>query len=265
MNGLLKYLEVARTNLRSRYAYFWEQVLSTFHLVIIMFVFVQLWKVTYATSGSDQIGGYTLSEMIWYLVATEGMILSLPRIHSVLEAEVKDGDLAVRLNKPYSYLLFHYSAFAGEGLIRLITTLGVGSLTAYLLVGGFSFRWDAVPVLLLVYLVTQGVNFAYSASIGLAAFWVEDVSGLYFVFDRIKWILGGFLLPVEVYPEPIRTLVEALPFRHMIAGPARLFVKFSGGDALALLGAQSLWIALFGLVCWGIYRLGVRRVDINGG
>ncbi|MDB4894719.1 MAG: transporter permease protein [Firmicutes bacterium] len=175
--GWRKYFEVARTNLRARWAYLWDQLLSTIHLAFIMFVFVQLWRVTYASASPEAFAGYSLPEVIWYLVGTEAIIISLPRIHSVLESEVKEGDLAVRLNKPYSYLLFHYSAFLGEGLVRLATSLAVGGLTAYLLVGGFAFRWEALPVLLLLYLSTTVLHFFYNSVIGLAAFWVEDVFG----------------------------------------------------------------------------------------
>jgi ABC-2 type transport system permease protein len=260
-----KYFEVARTNLRSRWAYLWDQVLSTIHLAFIMFVFVQLWKVTYASSSPEAFAGYSLPEVIWYLVGTEAIITSLPRIHSVLASEVKNGDLAIRLNKPYSYLLFHYSAFLGEGLVRLATSLAVGGLTAYLLVGGFAFRWEALPVLLLLYLSTTMLHFFYSGVIGLAAFWVEDVFGLYLLLDRLKWMLGGMLLPVELYPAAVRRVVEALPFQYMIAAPARLFVKFSWAGAAQLAMSQAVWLVVFGLVCTTVYRLGVRRVDVNGG
>lgn len=261
----LKYAEVARTTLRSRWAYLWDQLLGTLYLAVIMFVFVQLWKVTYGSSSAEQFGGYSLPEIIWYLVATEAIILSLPRIHAVLEAEVKEGDLAVRLNKPYNYLLFHYSAFLGEGLMRLCTALLMGGLTAYLLVGGFAFRWEAIPALLLLYLTTQALHFFYNGAIGLAAFWTEDVTGLYLLADRLKWLMGGLLLPVELYPEMARRVVEALPFRYMLAGPARLFVKFTWAEAGHLLVSQLVWLALFGAGCALLYRLGVRRVDLNGG
>jgi ABC-2 type transport system permease protein len=265
MKVLLKYGQVAGITIRSRWAYFWDQLLSNWYLVIIMFVFVQLWKVTYSATGSVTLGGLTFPEMVWYLVATEGIIMSLPRVSSTIDQEVKDGDLALRLNKPYSYLLFHLSAFLGEAFVRLVTLLLMGGLTAYVLVGGFAFRWWSIPVLLLVYLVTACLHFCYIASIGLTAFWVEDTIGLYFVFDRVKWLLGGMLLPIELFPGAIRRVAEALPFRYMIAGPARLFIAFSWGDMAGLLQAQALWLAIFALVCAGIYRLGVRKVDVNGG
>lgn len=263
--ALLKYAEVAGIHARSQWAYLWDQLLSSIHLVIIMFVFVQLWRVTYALRGGGAIDDYTFQEMIWYLVMTEAVVLSLPRIHATIESEVKGGDLALRLNKPYNYLLFHYAAFVGEGMLRFVTALLIGGLSAYLMVGGFPFRWDGIPVLIGLYLTTSALNFCYMASIGLLAFWTEDVFGLFLLFDRLKWILGAFFLPVEVYPDAVRRLVEVLPFRHMIGGPARLFVKFSFGEAGMLFVNQAIWLALFGAVCWGLYRLGVRRVDLNGG
>lgn len=261
----LKYAEVARTNLRARWAYIWDQLLGRFFLVIAMFVFVQLWKVTYSSAAQDAFAGYSLPEIVWYLVATEAIVLSLPRIHTTLEAEVKDGDLAMRLNKPYSYLLFHFASYIGDGLVQLLTALMAGGLTAYLLVGGFPFRWESVPVLLLLYLSTALLHFFFSASIGLGAFWLEDIQGVHLLLDRVKWMLGGMLLPLEIYPAAVRRVAEALPFRYMLAGPARLFVKFSWADAGHLALAQAGWLVVFGVVCAGIYRLGVRRVDVNGG
>ncbi len=261
----LKYREVAGITVRSQWAYLWEQLIATLFLVVIMFVFVQLWQVTYAETPAGRFAGYSLPEIIWYLVATEAIILSLPRVHVLLQAEVQGGDLALRLNKPYSYLLFHYSAFLGEGLLRLAINLAVGGLTAYLLVGGFAFRWEGGLPLLGLYLTTQALHFCYAAAIGLAAFWMEDVTGLWFILDRAKWLLGGMLLPVELYPEAARRVVEALPFRHMIADPARLFVKFDWADAGTLLLNQAVWLVVFGALCAAIYRLGVRRVDVNGG
>lgn len=262
---LLKYLEMARINVRSRWAYFWDQLVASWFLVVVLFVFVQLWKVTYSAGGGGSIGGYTVTEMIWYLVATEVMLMATPRIHGAIEQDVKSGDLAIRLNKPYNYLLFHYASYIGDGLTRLVTAALVGGLTGYVLVGGFDFRWEGIPALLFVFLTTITVNFCYNAAIGLSAFWLEDVTGLYLLLDRLKWLLGGFLIPIEVYPDALRRLVEVLPFRHMIAGPARLLVKFSWADTAALLQSQLLWTLVFGLLCAGIYRLGVRKVDVNGG
>jgi ABC-2 type transport system permease protein len=265
MKLLRKYLAVVEITVRSRMAYLGEQLLSGFSVLIFMVVFVALWRTTFAVQGAERVDGYTLPQMIWYLVATEAIVLSLPRIHATIEGEVKGGDLAIRLNKPYSYLLFHYAATLGDALLRLASILLVGGLTAYLLVGPIPFRWEGVVPLLLLYISTQALNFCWNATIGLCAFWVEDVLGIFLVLDKIKWLLGGFLLPVELYPDVLKALVKVLPFHHMIGGPAHLFVQFSWEGALELGLAQLAWLPVLALMCGSVYRLGVRKVDVNGG
>lgn len=56
---LLKYVEVGRISVRSAWAYVWNQLLATLFLVIVLYVFVQLWRATFAAEGAV-INGYTL-------------------------------------------------------------------------------------------------------------------------------------------------------------------------------------------------------------
>jgi ABC-2 type transport system permease protein len=180
-------------------------------------------------------------------------------------AHLRDGSIHNRGKLVQREQVRHLGKRTRERDAKLLFTIGVGGLTAFLCVGGFAFRWEVLPLYLLVYLVTASLNFVFTAPIGLAAFWMEDVAGLFFILDRLKWILGGLLLPIEVYPGKMRAIAEALPFQHMIAGPARLFVKFAWPDFARLMQSQVLWLVIFGAICAGVYRLGVRRVDVNGG
>lgn len=266
MMGPRKYVEVARVTARSQAAYLGSEALGASGALVILFIYAQLWRTTYSVAGQGGlIAGYSEAELLWYLAAAEAIVLSLPPIHAVIEAEVRHGDVAIRLGQPYSYLLFHYSAFVGLGLLRFAVTLAVGGALIWVLVGPPPQALSGAPALLALLASTQALHFCYGASIGLAAFWVEDVSGLFFLFDRLKWLLGGFLLPIELYPAAIRPLVDALPFRHMIAGPARLFVKFEWAAAAELALSQALWLGILGLLCRALYRAGVRRVDVHGG
>ena len=42
------------------------------------------------------IDGFTLPQMIWYLVIAETIILSMVPFHRVLEKEIREGDIAIR-------------------------------------------------------------------------------------------------------------------------------------------------------------------------
>ena len=127
----IKLFEIARITLRSRFRYLWDMIGSTLFLAVVMFVFNRLWTVTYASSGtasggSKTLAGFTLDQMIWYLVATETIIMSMTPIHRHIEREIREGDVAIRLNKPYSFLGFHWSVFLGEGLLKAGILILVG-------------------------------------------------------------------------------------------------------------------------------------------
>jgi len=43
--------------------------------VLIIFVFVQLWTLTYKSQGTTKLGDYNLAQMIWYFAFAEAIIL----------------------------------------------------------------------------------------------------------------------------------------------------------------------------------------------
>lgn len=260
----MKYLQVILTTWRSRMAYFWDFVASSLFLVVILFVFVQLWRITLGKEGVA-IEGFTLEKMIWYYVATETIIMSLIPVHRHIEREIREGDVAIRLNKPYSYLLFHFSTTLAEGSFKALLLVLVGGTMTWYMVGPLSFDFSAIPALLVTYGVTMALNFSYAALIGLTAFWTEDVTGLFFVMDRLKWLLGGFLLPVTLFPEPLRSWAEVLPFQLMIYAPAKLAVEFTWSGWFDLLLRQGALLLVFAAATSLVYALGVRRLNLNGG
>jgi ABC-2 type transport system permease protein len=273
----LKLFVIARITIRSRLRYLWDLMGSTLFLAVVMFVFVRLWTVTYesnstlgATSGAaagaaSRIAGFSLAQMIWYLVATETIIMSMLPIHRYIEREIKDGDVAIRLNKPYSFLGYHWSVFIGEGLLKAVVLILVGGLVAAVTVGSIAFNWLSIPARVVTFLFTATLNFMYGALIGLLAFWTEDIAGFYFIFDRLKWLLGGFLMPIAVFPDWLQHIAGWLPFSLMIYRPARLAVEFDWTTWADLSVRQIGLILLMGFLTQGVYRLGVRRLDVNGG
>lgn len=258
-----KYLSISKITARSRMAYIFDFVASSFFLVIILFVFIKLWTIT--LKDQTVIEGFDLKKMIWYYVATETLIMSLFPLHRTIEKEIREGDVAIRLNKPYSYLAFHYSVCMTESTIKAFILLLVGSIMTYFMVGPIAFDLSHTPAIVLIYLVTTSLNFLFSALIGMSAFWTEDVSGLFFIFDRLKWLLGGFLLPITIFPEPIKTIAMNSPFHLMIYSPAKLFIDFSYIEFLKLLLAQVGLFAVMTTIAGSVYYFGIRKLNLNGG
>jgi ABC-2 type transport system permease protein len=73
------------------------------------------------------------------------------------------------------------------------------------------------------------------------------------------------LLPLELFAEPFRTICSFLPFQTMIYFPVKSAIQFDALRMVHMLGIQTLWIGLFGVLLYAVYRKGVRRLNVNGG
>lgn len=277
-----KYSGVFRITLMNNLAYIQDVALNSIFMLVVIFVFVALWKTTYSVTGEQSLGGFTLQQTIWYLVLTETIVMSSPRITVRIDAEVKGGDLAYSLNRPYHYVGFQYALFMGEAVVRFFMNLLVGGAVAWLSVGlpanggatpaGGSPAVSGVPPLLaavaasaVTIFMAFSLLFASMMALGLLAFWVEDATAVFLVYERSMWILGGLLLPLSLFPAAIRRVAEVLPFRFIINGPAQLAVKFAAADFWRVLAGQALWLGVSGVALALVYRAGVKRVNINGG
>lgn len=262
---IAKYVAIGRVTLATQVAYRSEMLLRTLFLAMILYIFLQLWTVTYEAMGQQTVAGFSVAQMIWYLMVTESILISRPRMTLEIDAEVRAGDVAYQLIRPYDYVLFRLARYLAERVLRLGICLAVGSALALLYVGPIRLGADSLAAALLVLGLGVLVDFAGAIAIGLCAFWVEDTQPLTLLYDRAIMLLGGLLLPLELFPAWLGDLLAALPFQLLLYAPARLVVS---GDLTPLPGALSqlamTLAAMAGLV-WLVQGRAARRLHANGG
>ena len=260
-----KYGAVLRMSIANNIAYAGEVVLRSVFLVVLVYVFLQLWHVTYGVLGTPAIGGYNIGQMIWYFAFAEAIILSAPRLAQRIDQEVKSGDLAYRLNKPYSYILYLAAEYTGERLVRFFLNLAITIGLCLLLVGPIPFTAGGLLATALLVVGAWAIDFLALCTLGLLAFWVEDSYAFILIYSRFLFLLGGTMLPLNIFPDWARQIVEWLPFGFIVYGPARTFVSFDGGVFWDMLLKQSITIVIMGALVSMVFRRGARQVNINGG
>ena len=260
-----KYSWIALTAARSNLAYFGEVLARTLFLAVILYIFLRLWQVTYGETGASQLGGLTLAQMLWYLAMTEAITLSAPRVAAEIDQDVRTGALAVQLIRPLAYPLARLWTTLGERVVRFALNAAVGVAIVLLFVGPIPLSALGLLMLLPALALSFTLEFLGQLLIGLAAFWLEDTSGLMLIYSRVTMILGGMLIPIELFPPAVQPILRALPFASIVYGPARLFVHPSATFLADLLVRQGLAIGVFALLAWMVYRAGVRRIHSNGG
>lgn len=262
---LCKYYWVALTTAKSNLAYLGEVVTRTVFLAAILYIFLRLWQVTYAQCGATRLGGLSLSEMLWYLVITESIFMSTPRITQNLDEDVRTGTLVVQLVRPLSYPLYYLAATMGERAVRFFMILVVGSVIALAFVGPISMSLLGLLIFVASLPLAFSLDFLGYFLVGLGAFWLEDTSGILLIYQKTIMLAGGLLLPVELFPDALKPVVKALPFSSIVYGPAHLFVHPDWQELGSLILKQGLAIFVFALLVWLVYRLAMQRVQATGG
>ncbi len=262
-HSISKYAAITRINLQNNLAYVGELAYRSIFMVVILYVFIQLWRTTFGVVGSERIAGLSLPDTIWYLVMTETIMLSKIRFAGKIAEEVRDGSLAYTVSRPYSYLLYHFADGIGDTLLRLAINFGAGSILVTLLIGPMPVA--NLPAVFVAVLLAIVLDFCVNGLIGLLAFFTEDVNSFEIIYNKILFILGGMLIPLDFFPTWLRDLALALPFNYAVYAPARLFVQFDGSRWVSVVVSQTGWIVVFAVALGIMFRLGMRRVSINGG
>jgi ABC-2 type transport system permease protein len=259
-----KYIAIFRINLLNSLVYPAEIATRSGMILIFMLVFFQLWHVTYSASGLQVLNGLTLRDTMWYLLLAETIELGRPRLARSISQQVKDGSIAYLLNKPYDFLLYQLSIGLGESLPRMGLLFVLGGALVWTMAGAPP-NLQNWPLAFVSLAGAWLLHFCVNGLIGLAAFVAEEVAPFEWIYQKLVFILGGMLIPLDFYPTSLQKLAKSLPFAYMMYGPARLFVRSDIQLFIQILTGQVLWLFLLGGLLALVFSRGMRRLAINGG
>src|SRR5207253_10052745 len=124
-----------------------------------------------------------------------------------------------------------------------------------------SSSWMGLVAWPLVAFLALCIDFVAYATIGLFAFWTENTESFSLIFSRLTLVLGGVLAPLEIFPQPLRSIAQAQPFSAILYGPSRAFVHFEWDRFAWLLVQQASMVAIGSLILLGMYGIAIRRVN----
>lgn len=263
--SLMKYGYILKTSVMDAMVYVVDFFGGSIFFAFIMTIYLLLWRNIYGNEG-QMIEGFTLNTMIWYLTMTEIVTISTTNYYKRVSEDIKSGNVAYLLNKPYHYVGYAFFDNMGKVLLRFVINSIVGIAVALLYVGPMEgFELWMVPMVALGLLMGIVLNFFCNFALALTAFWVEENMPFRWIFHKLIFTLGGMLLPLELFPERLGQISRWLPFAYITYRPAKLAVDFSFDGFLGVVAGQTIYGALAILLCLGIYKKGVKALNVNGG
>jgi ABC-2 type transport system permease protein len=254
-NPFAKYAAIATSAVRVRLGERAPLLSRALFYALVLFIFDRVWAKL----------GQRGSGYVWYLAVTEWVMLSQPRLFQEIERDVRSGEIAYQLTRPTSYLGVKLSEAAGELSLSMAWLGAIGVGMATLLHGGLPVE----PVGLL-YAAALGVLAGLvlllcNALIGLLAFWLDDVSPLYWLWQKSMFVLGGLFVPLSLYPDWLRLVALWSPFSALVSGPGSMAID-PDPKIFALLVLKLVGCALLAQNALERVMLrGLRRLALNGG
>jgi ABC-2 type transport system permease protein len=256
------FLHVVSLEVRRSLAYradFWIQAVLTFLAEIGLAWF--LWRGVFDASGATTIGGFTFEGAVRYtlLVALAAKVARGTGLEGAIAQEIYDGSLSRYRVYPVSYFAFKYAQHVGTLLPSLLQLTLFGG--AWLLVAGpagFEGVTAGSALRALVSLALANLlHFTLAFPIQGVGFWAENVWSLMVALRFVGGLLGGLLLPLSVFPDAWRPLLDWLPFRYAFAFPVETFTGgVTGTEWLAGSAVALGWtVVLRGLGAW-VWRRG---------
>jgi ABC-2 type transport system permease protein len=229
--------------------------------VIVVAVLAGLWRAA-AHGHGGSIAGYSAVALTWYIATSEAATVALNiRLIDEIGTDIGSGAVAVELLRPASVLGVRVATEVGRAIPRLTAIVLAGAALATVTAGAPPRPLAlalAVPSLLLAITCNLVAQHAFAG----VAFWLRNAGSTWFLYQKLVFVLGGMLIPLEALPGWLERVASLLPFRAMAYIPARLA---SGHVEPVLLLEQVLWLGLLVVAATAVFDAGERKLQVVGG
>lgn len=234
--------------------------------LIWVIVLYYLWRTVYAST--TEMGNFDWQAMRTYIVVSYAVnsLLSYGSV-SRMAWYVRTGQVATELLRPLDYLLTQLAQSVGAAIIEGC----FGSAIALFL--GIFLLHISPPISLAAaffFLISVAlgylIKFLVSFMAALLCFWTIEGQGIVWGQIAIINLFSGSLIPLNLLPSGLQTLVLALPFQGILFTPVSIYLGRLQGAMLgwALLG-QLGWVILLWVFAQLLWRPATRALEFQGG
>ena len=258
---------ILRISVEERLVYRGDFALGTLMRFLPIITQIFLWWAVFQSINPTapdqaQLAGYSFPDMVaYYLLTMLGRAFSsMPGLASSIAKQIREGEIKKFLVQPVdllSYLVLsriaHKLAYYSVATIPFAI---VFFLCRHFFTSGFPDPMQFLAFVLSLVLSFL-LGFFLEACLGLAGFWLMEISSLLFVYMLFSFFLSGHMFPLDILPEPWLSIVQYLPLKYLAYFPSAVFLG-------KIQGAQ-LWFEMGMLVAWTVGLMFLSRILYNAG
>lgn len=250
------------TNLEYRLNYFTDAVLQP---LVAAGIELCLWLAIFASTSASSIGGFGREDYLAYVVWTAFVVrITVTWMYEFrMIEEINSGSLNSILTRPMSFFEYYMSQFMGY---KIITTL-ISLLVPIAIVSFFHLPTQLVRLPAVLLLVFYYLFFVQMLSFTLAtvSFHLNRVHSLTAAKNFLLWLVSGELIPLDLFPEPYRSIAIHLPFANSAYIPVA-YITGRIDDALFYQGfVSATWgITIMLPITFFMWRWGLQKYEGTG-
>lgn len=225
-----------------------------------------VWLTVVAEGGPP--AGFTAGDFIaYYAAATVLWHLSGQHVVWEWDADLRSGDLSMRLLRPVHPFHQYAAGDVGHRLVALAMLLPV-LVVASLVVPGLDY--DLTPAralgtglaVVLAYLL----SLLMASTFALVGFWSTQVSNLWMLWWGVGSFASGWVAPLELMPGWLQAAGSVLPFRYTMGFPVELVMgRLDAAATVSGFAVGLAWVGAFTVLYLAAWRRGVRRYQAVAG
>ncbi|WP_234122881.1 ABC transporter permease [Clostridium hydrogenum] len=268
-NKLKMYLPFATNVFQRLLSYKANVIIFLIGEFMMLAVSYYLWKAIYRSSSSATINGFSLNQMIIYILISflTSLIISVDILSDVYK-EVRDGSIAINLIRPISYEKRMMFQALGNVMYNFTLIFIVGFIGISVLFYSYTGSLSIINILLYLASTIIGVfiNFYYSYCFALLSFKITNMWGLSQIMQAITQLLSGALIPIVFFPKILQKVIEVLPFSSAIYTPSMIYLgKLTGTSLIKALSIQIFWMIVLSIVAKVMWNGLIKKLTILGG
>lgn len=209
--------------------------------------------------GAADFAAYYLAAILVRRITGLGIVADMENL-------VRTGELSIYLVRPLD-VMHHFMARILASRLVGIPLVGIPVALAVLLTPGVRFNLQPLNLALFVLACTVGLAFEFLAQyfIGGLSFWITQAHGVGAAYQLARSFLGGYIVPLAMFPAGLQGLLQLLPFQVSMALPVEVLTGRAPPEAaLARLGLCCAWTLALAICARLLWRAGLRSYSAVG-
>lgn len=263
---MTRYFIVFKNSLQEYFTYRLNFILWRVRVILSILISFFLWQAIFTEKTS--VFGYNQTQMLTYVILLtfiNGIVLSTqtPRVAE----EISLGRLSNFLIRPMNYFGYVLARDVSDKAIN--TFFSLIEIPLFIVILRPPVLIQTNPGWLLLFFLSTFLAallyFEISLILSCIGFWSREVWAPRFVFFILVAFLSGTYFPLDIFPKPIYSILEFLPFSYLVFFPLKLYLG-TASISFLIKGFTFIlfWIVSLRFILAFLWRTGLKQYTSEG-